>query len=120
MLLSERRFFEGTENAVPPKTVLQFVADDLAADGLGKLLAEFHNAGIFVRCGMELYVLLNLFLQLLGTLGAGDQYDAGLDHLATDLVGSGADTALQNVRQFHNGRFDLKASMVAFSMSAET
>ena len=90
--------------------ILQQFADDLAADGLGQALPELHNSGVLVGSGAALDVVLNFLLQLVGALGALHQHNAGLDHLAANLIGSGGDTAFQNIGQLHDDVFDLKGS----------
>ena len=88
--------------------MLKFISHDLAADRLGQLRAELHNPGILIRSGVGLDVILDLLLHLFRTLDAGNQNDAGLDDLAADLVGRGADTAFQDIRQLHDGALDLE------------
>ncbi len=63
------------------KPVLEQPTHDLSADGLWQLIPEDHDARVFIRRGMRFYVLLNLFLEILGALGAGGEHDARLDHL---------------------------------------
>ncbi len=41
---------------------LQFVANDLTADGLGQFVTEYHNTGVLIGCGMLLDVVLNFLL----------------------------------------------------------
>ena len=81
--------YQLSTRAQPYKGNLQLVADDLAADGLGQAGAEFHDPGVLVRRGTVLDIVLDFLLQLIGRLLAGNQHDAGLDHLTTDFIGIG-------------------------------
>ena len=55
---------------------------DLAGYGLGQLIPEHHNPGILIRRGMLLDIVLDFFLQFLGTF-VNDQYETERMHLFT-------------------------------------
>ena len=57
---------------------------------------------------MRLDVILDLFLQFIGAFGTGYEDDRRLDDLTAHLVGSGGNTALENVGQLHDDGLDLK------------
>ena len=99
---------------------LQLITHNFSADSLGEFGAEFHNAGVLVGRGVELDIVLNFFLQLLGAFGTGNQYDTSLNDLTSDLIGGSADTALQNIGQLHDGGFDLEGSDALFQYCDDT
>ena len=59
--------------------LLQLIALDLAADRLGQAVLEDDDTRIFIRSGMGLDVVLDLLLELVGTLGSLDEHDGRLE-----------------------------------------
>ena len=72
-----------------------FFALDLSADGFGKLVHKFYYSGVFVRCGDLFYMVLKLFYKLVTGAEAACEHDGRLDHLTSDGIGSGSDSAFQ-------------------------
>ena len=88
---------------------LQLVADDLAADGLGQLVAEFHDARVFVGRGVLLDVVLDFLFQLLRRRRC--PWSARCVALTTCpriSIRHGGDAAFEHVGQLHDDAFDLE------------
>ena len=68
----------------------ELIAHDLAADRLGQLVAEDDDARVFIRRGVMLDIVLDLFFERLGRLRALRQDDARFDDLTADVSFSSA------------------------------
>ena len=59
---------------------------------------------------MLLNIVLNFFFEFLGGLCSLCENDRCLNNLTSDLIRSGGNTTLENVRQLHNNAFDFKGT----------
>ena len=88
--------------------VLKFVSLDLAADGFGEFVSEYHDSGIFVGSSVLFDVVLNFFFEFFGGFGTFGKNDGGFNDLTADFIGSTGNAAFQNIGQFHDNTFDLE------------
>lgn len=82
----------------------------LAAAGLGQLSDELDNAGIFIRCGRVLDMVLYLLDKLVARLIALGEDNGRLDDLSSVGMRQSGDCALEHGRMLHQRTFDLERS----------
>ena len=82
----------------------------LAAAGLGQLSDELDNAGIFIRGGRVLDMVLYLLDKLVARLIAHGEDNCRLDDLASVRMRQSGDCALEHGRMLHQRTFDLERS----------
>src|SRR5512132_386658 len=98
----------GARLAVPAVGLAQLRAADLAGKGLGQVVHELDLARVGVGREPLADMPLELAGQLVAGLGAGDQPDERLDHVAALGVGAGHHRRLGHRRVLQQGALDLE------------